>query len=302
MQIVEQSAASEGRSVIDVLKYLDVVSEEQVASELARALRIPVVDLPGVVFDDAAIQLVDQQVAVKLSVVPLRVEGNHLLLAMANPLDHEGIRELEFATGRRIRPTVAMRSAVLQAIEDCYKMSGTIGALLSQIPDAQKSLGAGRRQEGRQRQRAGALSRGGARPRHQDGQLHLRRSAQELGERHPRRAGPEHRARALSRRTASSRRDCSSPSGCRARSSPASRSWPSSTSPSATCRRTGASRSAPRTRRSTCACRSLPTQHGEKIIMRVLDPTAALRSLDSARPSPARPERAARRDRASPRA
>ena len=124
MQLVELSAASEGRSVIEVLQYLDVVSEEQVASELARALRIPVVDLPAVVFDDAAIQLVDQQVAVKLSVVPLRVEGNHLLLAMANPLDHEGIRELEFTTGRRIRPTVAIRSAVLEAIENCYKMNG----------------------------------------------------------------------------------------------------------------------------------------------------------------------------------
>ncbi len=68
----------------------------------------------------------------------MRVEGNHLLLAMANPLDHEGIRELEFATGRRIRPTVAMRSAVLEAIENCYKMNGTIGALLSQIPDEQR--------------------------------------------------------------------------------------------------------------------------------------------------------------------
>ena len=138
MQAVEKSAASQGRSVISALASLNVMTEDEVASELSRALRVPLVDLSGVVFDDAAVQLVDQQVAVKLGVVPLRVEGNQLLLAMANPLDLEGIRELEFATGRRIRPTVALRSSLLEAIEDCYKMTGAIGALLSQIPDAQK--------------------------------------------------------------------------------------------------------------------------------------------------------------------
>ncbi len=138
MQAVEKSVLSQGHSVIAALASLNVMTEEEVASELSRALRIPLVDLSGVVFDDAAVQLVDQQVAVKLGVVPLRVEGNQLLLAMANPLDLEGIRDLEFATGRRIRPTVALRSPLLEALEDCYKMPGAIGALLSQIPDAQK--------------------------------------------------------------------------------------------------------------------------------------------------------------------
>jgi type IV pilus assembly protein PilB len=138
MQAVEKSAASQGRSVISALASLNVMTEEEVASELSRALKIPLVDLSGVVFDDAAVQLVDRPIAVKLGVVPLRVEGNQLLLAMANPLDLEGIRHLEFATGRRIRPTVALRSSVLEGIEDCYKMPGAIGALLSQIPDTQR--------------------------------------------------------------------------------------------------------------------------------------------------------------------
>jgi type II secretory ATPase GspE/PulE/Tfp pilus assembly ATPase PilB-like protein/ActR/RegA family two-component response regulator len=138
LEVVERVAIAEGRSVIDVLAIQEVMSEEQVAAELSGALRIPLVDLSGVVFDDAAVQLVDHQVAVKLGIVPLRVEGNHLLLAMANPFDHEGIRDLEFATGRRIRPTAALRSAVLEAIEGCYKMPGAIGALLSQIPEEQK--------------------------------------------------------------------------------------------------------------------------------------------------------------------
>jgi type IV pilus assembly protein PilB len=138
MQTVENSAATQGRPAISVLEALGVMSEDQVASALSGALKIPLVDLSGVVFDDAAVQLIDQQAALKMNVVPLRVEGNHLLLAMANPLDLEGIRDLEFATGRRIRPTVALRSAVLEAIEDCYKMPGAIGALLSQIPEAQK--------------------------------------------------------------------------------------------------------------------------------------------------------------------
>ena len=62
MQTVENSAAARGRPAISVLAALDVMSEDQVASALSGALKIPLVDLSGVVFDDAAVQLVDQRV------------------------------------------------------------------------------------------------------------------------------------------------------------------------------------------------------------------------------------------------
>ena len=54
----------------------------------------------------------------------------------------------------------------------------------------------------------------------------------------------------------------------------ASRSWGRWTSPSAACRRTAAPRSGSATARSTCASRRVPTQHGERIVMRLLDKTA----------------------------
>ena len=60
----------------------------------------------------------------------------------------------------------------------------------------------------------------------------------------------------------------------------ASRSWARSTSPSAACRRTAARPCASATPRSTSASRAVPTNYGERIVMRLLDKSARLYELE----------------------
>jgi type IV pilus assembly protein PilB len=53
---------------------------------------------------------------------------------MSNPLDQEAIRHVEFATSHRVKPAVAVRSQVAEAIAHIYKREGAFDALLADVP------------------------------------------------------------------------------------------------------------------------------------------------------------------------
>jgi type IV pilus assembly protein PilB len=107
---------------------LGLASEEQIAHALAAALRIPYVT-PGAVPRDAA-ALVPQSLAEKHTVCPLAVEGDTLHLAMADPLNLDAIKDVEFQSRRNVRPAVATPADVHAAIGRCYAADGGFAPLL----------------------------------------------------------------------------------------------------------------------------------------------------------------------------
>ena len=58
--------------------------------------------------------------------VPLRIEGRHLIVAMADPFDLLAIRELTRAAGRSVRVVGAPREAVLDAIRSAYESAAAV--------------------------------------------------------------------------------------------------------------------------------------------------------------------------------
>ncbi|MGH7819275.1 MAG: ATPase, T2SS/T4P/T4SS family, partial [Candidatus Binatia bacterium] len=110
---VEQLAAAEGLSVTQALAARGILGEDEIASAVAVGLKLPLLSLTTVPFDDQVTVLVKQDIAARFVVVPVRKEGEVLILAMANPFDQEAIRMIEFSAGCRVRPGVAPRVNVL---------------------------------------------------------------------------------------------------------------------------------------------------------------------------------------------
>lgn len=104
---------------------------EAIARALARQLRLPFAPAPLVPQREALV-LVDRTVATRLRVVPLCIREKALSIAMADPLDITAIDDLQFRTGRRVEPAVAAPLAVSQALA-AYDTTD-IAALLSRIP------------------------------------------------------------------------------------------------------------------------------------------------------------------------
>jgi type IV pilus assembly protein PilB len=111
---------------------------EAVARALAVQLRLQYVE-PPLRPEEPAIKLVDGALAARLRIVPLAVGERGLRVAMADPLDAAAVDDLQFQTGRRIEPVVALPSAVEAALSVYH--SHAVDAILTRLPRRERGAG-----------------------------------------------------------------------------------------------------------------------------------------------------------------
>jgi type IV pilus assembly protein PilB len=94
------------------------------AADLARALGeqagLEVVDLARVVPEKAALALVDASAAHTYGVLPLRVQGKTLVVAIADPLNTAVIEDLAFTTGLEVKGALAEAAQLKALVEKHY--------------------------------------------------------------------------------------------------------------------------------------------------------------------------------------
>ncbi len=105
---------------------------EQIARALAVQLRLPYAEPPLRPAPDA-LALVPRAQALRLRIVPLDTRERRLAVAMADPLDVSGIDDLQFQTGRRVEPHVALGAAVDLALLEAYG-DDAVASLLTRLP------------------------------------------------------------------------------------------------------------------------------------------------------------------------
>ncbi len=128
------AAAENAPSAIEFLVRGGHLSEEELANELAARLRIPYVNLAAVALDTSVTSLVKEDIVSRYGVVPLRLHNGKLTVATANPLDREGLRAVEFASGHTVRAEVATHTAVRDAIKHAYHLEDSLNQYLDGVP------------------------------------------------------------------------------------------------------------------------------------------------------------------------
>lgn len=94
-----------------------ILTEDQIAQALAEQKGLTHVNLASEAIDPAAASLLPERVARLRTIVPVRFDGNDVVLAMADPLDIEAIDDVELRTGRDVIPVVAAASQIRYAID-----------------------------------------------------------------------------------------------------------------------------------------------------------------------------------------
>jgi type IV pilus assembly protein PilB len=117
----------------DVLITQNYITEQQLIEVLEFQLGIPHIQLYRQKIETKVINLIPQKLAVQHSVLPVRVEGNKLVLAMADPMDYFAIDELRMTTGLRIEPAIASKDELLRAIKRYYGMQESVDQFMSNI-------------------------------------------------------------------------------------------------------------------------------------------------------------------------
>jgi type IV pilus assembly protein PilB len=119
-----ERAIEEHRSTGDrlgaVLSRRRLVTEQQLADALASQLGFIVVDLAVRPVDPAVVSFIPRDLAQRAACIAIAMEGDALIVAMADPLLFSLVQELERRTARRISEVVATESSILAAIETYY--------------------------------------------------------------------------------------------------------------------------------------------------------------------------------------
>ncbi|MCM3337390.1 GspE/PulE family protein [Paenibacillus sp. MER TA 81-3] len=117
----------------DILLSEGFINEQQLIEVLEFQLGIPHIQLYRQQIDQQAIDLISQRLAEQYRVLPLRIDGSKLIVAMEDPLDYYALEELRLATGYRIEPTIASREELARTIRRYYGMQESVDEMLQQL-------------------------------------------------------------------------------------------------------------------------------------------------------------------------
>ena len=135
-----------GKSMLDWLAEQNLVTPEDVAEAKAKQMNIEFVHLTEVASSPVALGYVDKSVAERFKLIPFDYKGanSELWVAMANPLDLSAIEFLSKKTGLKVKPFAAAEADIVQAITTWYQQS-----LSTEVTAALKEAGGPGEVEGR---------------------------------------------------------------------------------------------------------------------------------------------------------
>ncbi|MHC4721119.1 MAG: GspE/PulE family protein [Planctomycetota bacterium] len=111
-----RAGADSGKSLISVLKSRNLVNQDQLTKLTAITNNIEFVNLSSDMIDPVAVRLVSFELARQHNLIPVRIEKDRLFVAMSSPLNLSARDIITTKTGYRVVPLAATTEAVKQAI------------------------------------------------------------------------------------------------------------------------------------------------------------------------------------------
>lgn len=115
----------------DILISLGYIKDEDLAKFLSEQLGLELIDPFLYDIETEALKMVPEQVARKYNLIPLKVEGNILHVAMADPFNLYALEELKSLTGCMVKTYISPKSSILRAIEHFYGLNQSMEEVLS---------------------------------------------------------------------------------------------------------------------------------------------------------------------------
>lgn len=116
-----------------------IISERQLIEALELQLGVEFVDLSRITLPAELTQVVPQNIAKRHNIVPIKVDKDELYLAMSDPLNFMAIEEVKQVTPYRVVPMIGTEDAVNRAILTLYGNEGAVQA----IEEMKREAGAG---------------------------------------------------------------------------------------------------------------------------------------------------------------
>ncbi len=134
---VLQLQAKHGGKVGEILVRELILTEDQIAHALAGQKDLDYINLTVYPVDRAAVAVVPERFARSRTVLPVAFDGDsRIILAMADPLDVEAMDDVEVLSNRTVTPVVAGRSQIQLAIDKYISSADAFQEVVDSVADA----------------------------------------------------------------------------------------------------------------------------------------------------------------------
>lgn len=142
-QLQEAVESQDGRSLVKALVELGYTTEEDIAKAVAKATNLPYLKLSTHKINPAAIALIPEDMARRYELIPIDIEDNKLVVAMSDPANVFAVDDLRIMTGYEIKPVVSTETDVVNAIAQNFQMDREVEEMMeSVVGEAEETQGA----------------------------------------------------------------------------------------------------------------------------------------------------------------
>ncbi len=131
-----EECAKAGKRLGEYLVDEELVSEHDIAGRLSHQLGFLYVDLAKEELTTELSSAFPEALAKRYQAVPFKLDGKSLTVAMADPLDFEAIRDMSFFSGCTVKPVLAGRTAIKEAVEKIYLKQEAAAAIDRIVSDS----------------------------------------------------------------------------------------------------------------------------------------------------------------------
>jgi type IV pilus assembly protein PilB len=126
--LIDQKKA--GLKLGQFLTRQSIVNEQQIIDMLSEQLKIPKYHPENFPLDLDLVRIIPIDISQKFQIAPLRKKGRLLTIAMVDPLDINALDTLEVLTNSEVEPVVCSEREVNQLISSIYGMQSSLGNLM----------------------------------------------------------------------------------------------------------------------------------------------------------------------------
>lgn len=112
-----------GGELSKILVKLKIIDEDVLAQVLSEGLGLPPINMDRLKVDPDIVKIIPKETASKYQIMPISLMGDHLTLAMADPLNIFVIDNVKVLTGYKINPIIGRPNDIAQTIEKYYPES-----------------------------------------------------------------------------------------------------------------------------------------------------------------------------------
>ena len=113
--------------------HLGYLSEIELLQLLEQQLGVPLLDLSTNIPEHGAVSLIPSSLAERHQLIPVRRNGNKLVVAMTDPTNFFAIDDVRMITNMEIEPVIAAERDIRQAIDEAYSVTELVEKAVTQL-------------------------------------------------------------------------------------------------------------------------------------------------------------------------